>query len=327
MKQQLFIEHQRPLWESFRHIAEQLEKPPRRRAPAELGRLPELYRRLCADYALALHRHYSTGLVDELHALVQRGHRLLYKRKSVWLWQVLVFLWSGFPNSVRRHARAFWLATALFYVPALAMGLACYFDPEFIYTVLDPSQVAQMEFMYDPANPTLGRSEDRASSSDIEMFGYYIWNNIGIAFRTFAGGMMAGIGSVLALLFNGVIIGGVAGHLTQLGFVSTFWTFVAGHSAFELTAICISGAAGLLLGHAILAPRRRTRGEALKLAAQEAILMVMGAALLLLGAAFIEAFWSSNRSLAPEVKYAVSAVMWLVLILYLGFAGRGRDAD
>jgi uncharacterized membrane protein SpoIIM required for sporulation len=326
MKQQQFIDQQRPLWDSFRQLADELDKPPRRRAQGELQRLPELYRRLCADYALARHRHYSTGLVEELHDLVQRGHRLLYQRKSIWLWRMVAFVWSGFPNTLRRHGRAFWLATALFYGPALAMGLACYFDGDFIYTLLDPFEVASMEFRYDPANPLPGRSEDRASSSDFGMFGYYIWNNIGIGFRTFASGMLAGVGTVFLLLFNGVAIGGVAGHLTQLGFSATFWTFVAGHSAFELTAICISGAAGLVLGKAILAPGRRSRGEALKWAALEAVTLVMGAALLLLGAAFIEAFWSSNGAVAPTVKYIVSAVLWTVLILYLGFAGRGRDA-
>jgi uncharacterized membrane protein SpoIIM required for sporulation len=326
MKQQQFIDQQRPLWDCFRHLAAELEKPPRRRASAELERLPELYRRLCADYALARHRHYSTALVDELHDLVQRGHRLLYQRKSIWLWRMVAFLWSVFPNTLRRHGRAFWLATALFYLPGLAMGLACYFDADFIYTILDPFEVASMEFMYDPANPLPGRGEDRASATDFAMFGYYIWNNIGIGFRTFASGMLAGVGTVLLLLFNGVVIGGVAGHLTQLGFSSTFWTFVAGHSAFELTAICISGTAGLLLGKALLAPGQRSRGEALKWAALEAVTLVMGAALLLLGAAFIEAFWSSNGAVAPTVKYIVSAVLWTVLILYLGFAGRGHDA-
>jgi len=326
MKQQQFIDQQRSLWESFRHLVEQLEKPPRKREAAELEQLPGLYRRLCADYALARHRHYSTPLVDELHDLVQRGHRLLYRRKSLWLWRAMMFFWIDFPVALRRNARAFWLSTALFYLPALAMGLACYNDADFIYTVFDSQDVAEYEYMYDPGNEKLGREEDREAASDFAMFGYYIGHNIGIGFRTFAGGMFAGIGTVFAMLFNGVVIGGIAGHITQLGFTGTFWPFVAGHSAFELTAICISGAAGLLLAHAILAPGRRSRGEALKLAALQAVTLMMGAALLLVGAAFIEAYWSSIRSIDPIIKYAVSGTLWLVLILYLSLAGRGYHA-
>jgi len=326
MKQNQFIEQQRPLWDSFRHLVEQLEKPARKREAAEFEQLPALYRRLCADYALARHRHYSTPLVDELHDLVQRGHRLLYRRKSLWLWRAMMFFWVDFPSAVRRHARAFWLSTALFYIPAIAMGLACYHDGDFIHTVMNNSEVSSFEYMYDPANKKLGREENRSSASDFAMFGYYIEHNIGIGFQTFAGGMMAGIGTVFAMLFNGIIIGGVAGHITQLGFTETFWPFVAGHSAFELTAICISGAAGLLLAHAIIAPGRRKRGEALKLAALQAVTLMMGAALLLVCAAFIEAYWSSLRSIDPLVKYAVSGVLWLVIGLYLTFAGRGHHA-
>lgn len=326
MKQQQFVEQQRPQWDALRQLIDQFERPPRRRADVPLERLPLLYRRVCADYALARRRHYGSALVDELHTLVQRGHALLYRRKTVWLWQAALFLWSDFPGTLRRHARAFWLATALFYLPAVAMGLACYVEADFIYTVLAPHDVASAEHSYDPANTKPGRSADRAADSDFAMFGYYIWNNIGIGFRTFAGGLFAGIGTVAALAFNGVVVGAVAGHLTRLGFLDTFWPFVAGHSALELTAICICGAAGLLLAHAVVAPGRRPRGEALRLAAAEAITLVIGAALLLLGAAFIEAFWSSNRAIGPALKYTVAALLWSLLILYLGAAGRGRDA-
>jgi len=74
-----------------------------------------------------------------------------------------------------------------------------------------------------------------------------------IGFQTFAGGLLAGVGSVWFLAANGVVIGAVAGYLTEIGYSETFWSFVAGHSSLELLAIVLSGAAGLRLG---LAPRR-----------------------------------------------------------------------
>jgi uncharacterized membrane protein SpoIIM required for sporulation len=155
------------------------------------------------------------------------------------------------------------------------------------------------------------------------MFGFYIYNNISVGFRTFAGGIAAGIGTLLLLLFNGVVIGGVAGHLTRLGYHDTFWPFVAGHGSFELTAIVICGAAGLVIGHAVIAPGQLPRVQALKQSALRAVALVMGAAFMLLLAAFIEAFWSSSPA-AREVKYTMAGVLWLVVILYLTFAGRGR---
>ncbi|MEO4017989.1 stage II sporulation protein M, partial [Pseudomonas rossensis] len=75
----------------------------------------------------------------------------------------------------------------------------------------------------------LGRSAERAASEDWVMFGYYIMHNIGIAFQTFASGLLFGLGSAFFLFFNGLMIGAVAGHLTHIGYGQTFWSFVVGH--------------------------------------------------------------------------------------------------
>ena len=87
---------------------------------------------------------------------------------------------------------------------------------------MSPAQVAEFEAMYDPAAEVVGR--ERASDADFEMFGFYVMNNVGIAFRVFASGLLAGIGTAFFLVFNGVHIGAVAGHLLQRGFHDTFLT-------------------------------------------------------------------------------------------------------
>jgi len=136
--------------------------------------------------------------------------------------------------------------------------------------------------------------------------------------------MLFGIGTLFFMLFNGVYIGTVAGHLTHLGFNDTFWGFVAGHSAFELTAIVISGAAGLKLAMALIAPGRKTRILALIDNGKIGIKIMYGAATLFIMAAFIEAFWSS-MTLDVGIKYAVAAGLWTLLIAYLCLVGRGSS--
>jgi uncharacterized membrane protein SpoIIM required for sporulation len=285
--------------------------------------LPARYRRVCNHYALARSRRYSPALVTRLKQLVWQGHRALYRQGGASGWRLLSFITVGFPRALREHAAYFWTSAALFLVPALLVGAFCFHDPDLIYSVISEDQVAEMESMYDPANRKVGRSPERSSETDFVMFGFYIYNNISVGFRTFAGGIAAGIGTLLLLLFNGVVIGGVAGHLTRLGYHDTFWPFVAGHGSFELTAIVICGAAGLVIGHAVIAPGQLPRVQALKQSALRAVALVMGAAFMLLLAAFIEAFWSSSPA-AREVKYTMAGVLWLVVILYLTFAGRGR---
>ncbi len=324
MKQEAFEKKHQPLWDEMAALLETLEQPfyKRRKLPPQ-PELPGFYRQVCNHYALARSRRYSPALVDELHHLVMRGHQQLYSRHGAWLWRLLAFVAMDFPRALRRNIRYFALALALFLIPALLVGAFCYADPELIYSVMDDAQVAEMESMYAPDAEHPGRPEGRNSETDFVMFGFYISNNIGIGFRTFASGILLGIGTLFTLLFNGVMIGGVAGHLTQLGYTDTFWPFVSGHSSLELTAIVICGAAGLMLGHAVIAPGQYRRVDALKERGQEALKLVMGAAIMLLGAAFIEAFWSSS-SASNELKFGVAAMLWLLMLLY--FIRMGREA-
>jgi uncharacterized membrane protein SpoIIM required for sporulation len=282
---------------------------------------PAAYRRLCQDLALAQARGYSASMVQYLHALVQRGHTILYRPPAARLRTVLKFVVVDFPLLFRKHWQAMAVASALFFLPLLAMIALVQARPDMIYTVFEPSQLADFERMYDPANESerLGRE----SGTDLEMFGHYIWNNISIGFRTFASGLIACVGSVVTLVMNGVIIGGVAGHLTQIGYGGPFWRFVVGHSGPELMAIVISGGAGLQLGMALLAPGRRSRARALRDAGIDGAKLALGVFLMLLLAAFIEAFWSSNAAMPDVIKFGSGIGLWLSILIWLLFSGRG----
>ncbi len=325
MHQEAFVQRYQPLWEELEAILETLELPPRKQKKKDVNvtDLPHLYRQVCNHYALAQRRRYSPTLVEQLHRLVLRGHQQLYTRHGAWLWRLLMFVVADFPRTLRENIAYFLVALALFLIPAIVVGGLCLNDDFLIYSVMDEQQVAQMEAMYDPANDKVGRENGRNAESDFAMFGYYIYNNIGIGFRAFAMGILAGIGTVFTLVFNGLYLGSIAGHLTRIGYTDTFWPFVSGHGALELTAIVISGAAGLMLGHALLAPGQYRRLVALKMQGRIALKLVMGAALMLLGAAFIEAFWSSS-GMSNTIKYAVAALLWSMVISYFIFAGRGR---
>jgi len=221
---------------------------------------------------------------------------------------------------VRAHWRYMLVAGLVFALPLLLLGLATFFDPGLVLSVHDAQAARQYDHMYGPGSAPLGR--ERGADSDWVMFGHYIKNNIGIAFQCFAGGVFVGIGSLFFLAFNGAAAGSVAGYLTARGHGEAFYSFVVTHGAFELTAIVISGAAGLRLGQALLAPGRRSRLEALKLAASEAAVLIYGTIAMLLVAAGVEAFWSSARWVSPMVKYGVGAGCWALVIAYLAAQGR-----
>lgn len=325
MRQEQFVARYQHEWQALEHWLATRGDNPRsgRGQPAADGLndedIPQHYRRLCQQLALARKRGYSPQLVARLQLLMQQGHRLLYRTPPPRWRRALEFLFADFPQLVRSQARSMWVATALFVVPLVGTFALVQWYPQFIHLLMDNTQIAAMERMYDPAAPHLGRD----SGTDWMMFGYYIMNNISIGLRTFASGLLAGVGTVLILLFNGLTIGAVAGHLQHVGHGEPFWRFVVGHGAFELTAIVIAGGAGLQLGMKLLAPGRRRRIDALIEGGVIGARLCLGVAAMLLVAAFIEAFWSSIAEIPAWGKFAVAAVLWSAVFAWLWRGGRG----
>lgn len=282
--------------------------------------LARLYRRVCEQLSLARERAYPSYMLERLERVTADAHQLIYQHGGSGSGALREFLLRGFPRCVRQHAGYVWLAALLFAAPALVTGFLVHARPELILSVVDAPTANQFEHMYSEAAESIGRR--REAGSDWTMFGFYIRNNIGVAFRCFAGGLFLGIGSIFFLVYNGALGGAVAGFLTERGLGATFYSFVATHAAFELVAIALSGAAGLRLGHALLAPGRRSRRASLVLATREVAPLIYGFVVLLIVAAAVEAFWSSAAWLPHGVKYAVAAACWAAVLGYLTLQGR-----
>jgi uncharacterized membrane protein SpoIIM required for sporulation len=135
-----------------------------------------------------------------------------------------------------------------------------------------------------------------------------------VAVAAFGFGITAGIGTVWVLFFNGLNIGAVIALFRNYGLAGWLLTFMAGHGVLELTAIFISGAAGLRIARALVAPGDVLRRDALVIAGREAVLLVSAAALLLLLAGTIEGLLSASDAGAP-IKLGVSAASVVLLVL------------
>ncbi|WP_444996789.1 stage II sporulation protein M [Aliikangiella sp. IMCC44359] len=324
MRQEEFEQRYQEQWKTFENqisIAESI-KLKKSEYTEELNNFSKNYRQVCYCLALARERQYSPYLVSQLEAMVFRGHQIFYRKKVGIFRRIYQFILFGLPVAVREQATFVWIACALFYIPGLVVFIFTLIFPELVYSVVDSSTVANIEGMYDPSFDKVGR--ERQSDTDFMMFGHYIRNNIGIAFQSFAGGILATLGTQFYLIYNGIFFGAIDAHIINIGYQETFYGFVAGHSSYELTGIILSGAAGLQIGWAFIAPGVFTRRQAIINAGQRAMTLVYGAILLLLIAAFVEAFWSSTTSIPVLTKYGVGIAGWLFIIFYFALVGRGR---
>lgn len=272
------------------------------------------YRVVCSDLVAARSEGLSDDVVEHLDALAGRAHNALYGGRSASLRESLRELVGAVPRQVRRSWRFVLVAALLFWVPWAIGAVGSWRSVHFTSAVLSQDTIEQMEGAY-------GSDLERGSGEDALMAGFYVKNNVGIAFRSFATGALGGLGPVFFLTFNGVTIGAVTGHLAAHGMGWNLLVFTCGHSAWELTGIVIAGAGGLKLGWALLAPGGLTRGASLRSAAPELFLLVAGAGGMLLVAAAIEGFWSAG--VAPdEAKLVFGLIQVGLVVAWLALGGR-----
>ncbi|HUL95396.1 MAG TPA: stage II sporulation protein M [Usitatibacter sp.] len=293
-------------------------------SPADVDEVPRRFRRLAGQLAIARDRQYRTSLIDRLHALAMSAHFAVHGARAQGRPGTVAALWhffvSDFPAEARRQWRFLAAAALAFFGPFLGGIVALQFFPDFVYYLVSPDTLARIQSMYAPDNVRLGAARD--ADSDVMMFGFYILNNVRIDLQCLAGGAFFGLGTLAALVGNGMFLGAISGYLTQIGYGHTFWGFVAGHSAPELLGLVLAGASGLMIGYALVAPGRQTRVAALRTRGRSAATLLYGAALMTTGAAVIEAFWSSRVTLPFEVKIAAGAVVALVVVTFLALGGR-----
>jgi uncharacterized membrane protein SpoIIM required for sporulation len=326
MKETQFVDARHADWVAWDAWLDRRRSGRERKLPFDADELPHRFRELCQDLSLARDREYSSPLVDSLHERVLRAHQRVYGAQPRMRNALLRYFAGDFPALVRREWRFVLPALLLFFVPLVAYIPAANYWPESVYLVVPTEHAAQLEEMYAPDAPQVGRLR-RDAGDNFRMLGVYIWNNVRLDFQCFAGGLVFGVGSVFYLVYNGLVIGASAGHLTRLGYGETFWSFVAGHSSLELVGAALAGAGGLRIGYALIAPGTLSRLAALRRSASVAIRILYGAATMTLGAALIEAFWSPLPWIPPSIKYAVGIGMWVLVCAYFLLAGRGAAAE
>jgi uncharacterized membrane protein SpoIIM required for sporulation len=151
-------------------------------------------------------------------------------------------------------------------------------------------------------------------------------NNILVSFTAFAGGILAGIGTVYMMVFNGLMIGTIAVACHRAGLSVSLWSFVAPHGALELPAIFMAGGAGLLMAKGLLAPGFLSRRDSLTEATAVAVRLVLGVIPLLIVAGVIEGFISPT-DIPVSMKFALGASMFVLLAGYVSLATPAPRAD
>jgi uncharacterized membrane protein SpoIIM required for sporulation len=319
MSQEEFVTKHEQSWRRFEIILDAIESKRKKDVMTGVEDFPYLYRQICHHLDLARNRNYGSKLTDKLNTLALRGHQYFYEANSRRGGGLRKLFFLDFPQALRKDWKLFVMSSILFYGPFIFIFVLIHMQPEMVYSVLTVDQVNNIESMYES-------KLEPSFDDNVKMFGVYVFNNTGIGLRTFGSSMILGVGSIVTLMYNGLFIGAVFAHLHLTGLGDNLFSFVIGHGAFELTAICIAGMAGLKLGLAFLIPKNLKRRESIVVSAKECLPLIYGFVAMFFIAALIEAFWSPAPQIPNAVKYGVGSALWIFIVLYFSLVGRPKRA-
>ena len=325
-----FIAEEKPRWARLDALLAKLAQDPWGKLPLEEAReLERLYQRTAADLArLATFaaepeaRRYLENLVARGHAEIHGAHAEGGRRFRPGTW-----LARTFPQTWRRQARAFWFAWALMMAGAVFGGLAIAFDPAAKPALMPFSQLNES-----PAE-RVGREERdrgrRLTDRKASFSGALMTHNTQVTLTAMALGMTWGVGTLVLMFYNGVMLGAVALDYILAGQTSFLLGWLLPHGVVELPAMLVGGQAGFVLAGALLGRGRRENLAArLRAAAPDIVTLCGGAVLMLVWAGLVEAFLSQYHEpvLPYAVKIAFGVIEFFALIWYLARAGRGVES-
>jgi uncharacterized membrane protein SpoIIM required for sporulation len=293
-------------------------------APAELARLPSLYRAALSSLSVARAISLDRNVLDYLEALCGRAYLAVYGTRRHLREALSDFFVRRFPRAVRAHAWHVAIAAALLVVGAVTGYALTSADAERFYAFVDP-QYAQGR---GPASSTESLREVLYAKKDaaglLKTFAMFLFqHNARIGLTAFAIGFAGAVPTALLVFSNGLVMGAFGALYGSRGLGLEFWAWVLPHGVTELTAVVLCGAAGLALGQALLFPGREERLAGLARRGREAGVVALGAVALFFCAALVEGIFRQLVHSVP-VRYAVAFGTAGVLFSYLATSGKER---
>ena len=305
-----FIEKRKENWRRLEELTAQARSARGLRLLArhEVRELGSSYRRAASDLAIARVESRDTRLISYLNNLVIHTHGLIYRAEGKGFSGIKEFFRDEFPATVRATRHYTFTVIAVFIALAIFSGAATWRNDDFAeFCYLNSSAVNDVK---------TGREWWKALNNYAPVGAAQIMaNNIGVGLRTFAVSVIPIVGTVEALRPTAMQFGAVNALAIKYKMKQKLWGFVAGHGVLEFAAIFLAGAAGLMLGWALLAPGERTRSEALLEKGGQAIKLLAGTVPMLVIAGTIEGF-ISPAPLHWGYKLAVSLITAIGLAVY-----------
>jgi len=281
MREKRFVDKNMKEWARFEEITSSKE-------PVNPAEISDLFSKITGDLSYARTQYPKRSIRIYLNHLAQRIYLKLYRQRGNGFKNFKRFWVEDLPLALY-HARGELNVSLLFFLGAAAIGiLSSVHDPEFPSVILGSDYVEMTEQNIADGDP-MGVYK---TSDEFDMFFRITLNNLMVAFRTFVLGAFFGIGTLVIMLYNGIMVGTFQYFFIERDLLQESFLTIWMHGALEISSIVIAGAAGLTMGRGLLFPGTLPRRYAFIIGARRAMKIMVGLVPIFIAAGFIEGFFT-----------------------------------
>ncbi|CDO85732.1 hypothetical protein AWC29_11020 [Mycobacterium triplex] len=304
-----FVLTHRPTWDRL----DQLIKKRRSLTGAEVDELVELYQRVSTHLSMLRSASSDSLMIGRLSSLIARARSAVTGAHAP-LTSTFTRFWTvSFPVTAYRAWR-WWLGTAAAFL-GVAVVIAAWVanNPEVQAAIGTPSDIDQLVnhdiASYYSEHPALA-------------FALHVWvNNSWVSAQCIAFAVLLGLPIPYVLFQNAANLGLIAGLMFQAGKGGILLGLLLPHGLLELTAVFLSGAAGMRLGWSVISPGDRPRGQVLAEQGRAVVSVAVGLVGVLLVSGVIEAMVTPSP-LPTFVRVAIGILAEAAFLTYVIYFGR-----
>lgn len=302
MREALFVKQNSVKWEKYEKLQTQ--------NPDELA---SQFISITDDLAYAKTFYPKSKTTAYLNGLASKFHQTIYRNKKEKSNRFILYWKTELPLLFKKHEKLLLYSFIFFLIFCLMGALSAKYEDSFVRSIMGDGYVNM-------TNDNIAKGDPFGvykREGEFFMFFTIAMNNIFVAFYTYVSGIFFSLGTLFALLRNGIMLGSFQYYFFSqgLGWQSVLVIWI--HGTLEISAIVIAGTAGLVLGNSILFPKTYTRMDSLKTGAKEGIKIVIGLVPIFICAAFLEGFVTRHTEMPLTLSISILALSFIFILWYV----------
>ena len=289
-------------------------------------RLAELFIQLIDDLSYSNTFYPQTKTTQYLNSLASKLHQSVYKNKKEKRSRIISFWKYELPEIFYKRRMEILISFIVFFAAVVIGVVSSAGDTGFVRLILGDSYVNMTLENIDQGDPLAVYKK----MNGVDMFMGITFNNIRVSFYAFMSGLLLSIGTILLLLYNGIMLGTFHHFFFERNLLFESLSIVWIHGTLEISSIVIAGAAGLILGNSILFPKTYSRRQSFLSAAKEGVKIIIGLIPLFIVAGFLESFVTRYTQMPIVINLLIifsslTFLIWYVIIYPLRLSRRGKN--